>query len=63
MNLDGETNLKAKKAPTDCVYVSSDDSNILRNLNNATISCDPHNEFIYKSDGKMNLHDTHEEKG
>ena len=36
-NLDGETNLKAKKAPTICVSNSKDEFNLLRNFNKATI--------------------------
>lgn len=64
-NLDGETNLKAKKAPTVCVANSKDEFNLLRNFNNATIQCDPENEFIYKFHGTMymfELKDSQEEE-
>ena len=50
-NLDGETNLKQKKAPSACVDFGQKEETVMMNFNKATITCDPHNEFLYKFDG------------
>ena len=52
-NLDGETNLKQKKAPSACVSEATTEYEIINNFNKAIIECDPHNEFLYKFDGSM----------
>lgn len=54
-NLDGETNLKHKKAEPTCVELCQSDENALENFNDATIECEKENEFIYKFDGKLKL--------
>lgn len=54
-NLDGETNLKHKKAEPSCVELCQTDENAIENFNDAIIDCEEKNEFIYKFDGKLKL--------
>lgn len=56
-NLDGETNLKHKKADQLCVKLCSNDRAAINNFTNAEIECDKENEFIYKFNGKIMLPD------
>lgn len=50
-NLDGETNLKHKKADADCVKLAMNDKEVFRNFNGNIIECEKENEFIYKFSG------------
>ena len=52
-NLDGETNLKHKKADKVCVSKCLNDQDALMNFNDCEIECDKENEFIYKFNGKI----------
>lgn len=56
-NLDGETNLKHKKADKDCVKLCTNDVAAVEHFTNAEIECDKENEFIYKFNGKLQLRD------
>ena len=46
-NLDGETNLKHKKAATECAERSTTAADVLDKFNESDIECDKPNEFIY----------------
>lgn len=46
-NLDGETNLKHKKADPICVNYAQNDKEVLANFENTEIECEEKNEFIY----------------
>jgi magnesium-transporting ATPase (P-type) len=52
-NLDGETNLKAKKAPKEMSVFKTAEQ--FKDINTAVISCELPNKDIYKFDGKMLL--------
>ena len=54
-NLDGETNLKHKKADVECVKLAMNDQEVLRNFNGHIIECEKENEFIYKFSGQMRM--------
>lgn len=49
-NLDGESNLKHKQAPEECVFAHNDED-ILKAYYKATIECEKENEFLYKFNG------------
>ena len=53
-NLDGESNLKHKQAPEDCIFVNTD-QDILKAYYKATIECEKENEYLYKFNGQMKL--------
>ena len=53
-NLDGETNLKHKKAPEECLIANTEDD-ILRAYYKATIECEKANEFLYKFNGQLRI--------
>lgn len=52
-NLDGETNLKHKKADSQTVELCRDDEDALANFNDATLECEKENEYIYKFNGQL----------
>ena len=54
-NLDGETNLKHKKALADSVSLAVNDAEVLEHFNESKIECDKPNEYIYKFNGVFNL--------
>jgi magnesium-transporting ATPase (P-type) len=54
-NLDGETNLKHKKAPQKCVELASSEDEVMLNFDSAIIECDIQNEFLYKFNGTMKI--------
>ncbi len=54
-NLDGETNLKHKKAIKECLNISRSENEIFENYQDAEIECEKENEFIYKFNGKIKL--------
>ena len=47
-NLDGETNLKHKKALTHCISLAKNDEDVLTKFQEGSIECDLPNEHIYK---------------
>lgn len=50
-NLDGETNLKHRKADSQTVALCRNDHDALNNFNQAILECEKENEFIYKFNG------------
>jgi len=54
-NLDGETNLKHKKALKECLPLSVNENEIYYNFSTAVIECEKPNEFIYKFNGKLKI--------
>ena len=54
-NLDGETNLKHKKAIKECFNISNNENDIIENFQDAEIECEKENEYIYKFNGKIKL--------
>ena len=54
-NLDGETNLKHKKASQKCVELASSEDEVMLNFDSAIIECDIQNEFLYKFTGTMKI--------
>lgn len=58
-NLDGETNLKHKKAIKECLNISKNENEIIENFQDAEIECEKENEYIYKFNGKIKLSQQH----
>ena len=56
-NLDGETNLKHKKAAKECVNMSKNENEILTNFNQNEITCDKENDLIYVFNGCIKISD------
>lgn len=54
-NLDGETNLKHKKADIQTVELCRDDEDALNNFTESVIECEKENEFIYKFNGQLRM--------
>ena len=54
-NLDGETNLKQKTSPKDCVAMSTTDTEVQKAFDHCTIDCEPPNEFLYTFNGSITL--------
>ena len=50
-NLDGETNLKHKQAPKDCLPLALSDLEVGKNFNGVQIRCEQPNNAIYKFEG------------
>lgn len=50
-NLDGETNLKHKKADGKTVELCKSDQEAIANFTGSVLECDKENEFIYKFTG------------
>lgn len=57
-NLDGETNLKHKKADKLCVEMCQNDTEAMNNLTGRVVECDKENEFIYKFNGKITINES-----
>ena len=54
-NLDGETNLKHKKASKECVDMSQNENEIVQNFKSYEITCDKENELIYVFNGCIKM--------
>jgi magnesium-transporting ATPase (P-type) len=54
-NLDGETNLKHKKSPSDIHILAKNEDAVLNNFNKCEIECEKPNEFLYKFTGQMKI--------
>ena len=54
-NLDGETNLKHKKAAKECVDMSQNENEIINNFKSYEITCDDKNELIYVFNGCIKM--------
>ena len=54
-NLDGETNLKLKKADSKTVDLCHNDQDAIENFTDAVIECEKENEFIYKFNGQIRM--------
>ena len=54
-NLDGETNLKQKTSPKDCLLMSQSDTEVMKAFDNCIIDCEPENEFLYTFNGSISL--------
>lgn len=53
-NLDGETNLKHKKAKEETVELSPSDSDVIAQFSHGwTVECEQPNEYLGKFDGKL----------
>lgn len=54
-NLDGETNLKHKKADKNTVPLCNSDQEVIDNFTDALVECEKENEFIYKFNGQIKM--------
>ena len=54
-NLDGETNLKHKKAIKECITLSKTEEDLVANFTGAEIECEKENEFLYKFAGQIRV--------
>ena len=54
-NLDGETNLKHKKADKKTVELCQNDQDAIDNFTDAVLECEKENEFIYKFNGQLRM--------